>query len=447
LDLPLEVDDEYWETADPELAFKQPEGVPSRIAALNTWTRITQILAFALRTLYVLDPKKIFLGRQTLPDSECIVQQLDMTLTEWANSVPEHLRWANQSGDPIFSNQSATLHLSYHLTHILIYRIFIPFSQILPPGLRGLQEALISSKSSSLTGRALSICVNAAKACARIIEEQMGHGFSEVSLLISACNVCAAILIVHLWDLKAKEMAEGSFTEDIKPVHTLAHESVKKDLDIFMNALEWAELRYPIVTEILTRLRASFPSAYDFDRPSKTLHDPSLPMFEDSLWQWESSTVPSEFPSLSWLNRGQSDKTTRHLPLRTDVHVVPSQSRAPYRRDSDSMLRQSTASLLTPQPSPLQVPTNISNHFMPERESFRSISSVPGTPFISPSPTDPGFTTTGSSCSNHPSFYNPYQIHGGSYAYLPTSDARSIPTPSVRRGYSSDSTWNDYRPL
>lgn len=51
LDLPIEVDDEYWQTEDPALAFKQPPGKPSKIVHLVYWIKLTQIAAFALRTL------------------------------------------------------------------------------------------------------------------------------------------------------------------------------------------------------------------------------------------------------------------------------------------------------------------------------------------------------------------------------------------------------------
>jgi hypothetical protein len=51
LDLPLEVDDEYWEHEDPAQAFKQPEGKPCSITAFVLFIRLTQIKAFALRTI------------------------------------------------------------------------------------------------------------------------------------------------------------------------------------------------------------------------------------------------------------------------------------------------------------------------------------------------------------------------------------------------------------
>jgi hypothetical protein len=52
LELPLEVDDEYWETGDNcTNSFKQPPGIPSLIAAFNQFIKLTQIIAFTVRTL------------------------------------------------------------------------------------------------------------------------------------------------------------------------------------------------------------------------------------------------------------------------------------------------------------------------------------------------------------------------------------------------------------
>ena len=51
VDLPVECDDEYWTNPDPNLAFKQPEGKPSTVVFFNCALRLTQIHAFALRTI------------------------------------------------------------------------------------------------------------------------------------------------------------------------------------------------------------------------------------------------------------------------------------------------------------------------------------------------------------------------------------------------------------
>lgn len=51
LDMPLEVDDEYWENENPELAFKQPPGKPSTVSFFMHWVKLARIAAHALRTL------------------------------------------------------------------------------------------------------------------------------------------------------------------------------------------------------------------------------------------------------------------------------------------------------------------------------------------------------------------------------------------------------------
>lgn len=51
LDLPMEVDDEYWESEDPDLAFRQPAEKPALVTAFVYWARLSQISAFVLRTL------------------------------------------------------------------------------------------------------------------------------------------------------------------------------------------------------------------------------------------------------------------------------------------------------------------------------------------------------------------------------------------------------------
>lgn len=51
LDLPLEVDDEFWENEDPELAFRQPEGKPALVSCFVHWIKLSHVVAYALKTL------------------------------------------------------------------------------------------------------------------------------------------------------------------------------------------------------------------------------------------------------------------------------------------------------------------------------------------------------------------------------------------------------------
>ena len=51
MDLPLSCDDEYLEHPDPEKAFKQPRGIPSKMDYFISMIRLSQMLAFSQRTL------------------------------------------------------------------------------------------------------------------------------------------------------------------------------------------------------------------------------------------------------------------------------------------------------------------------------------------------------------------------------------------------------------
>ena len=52
VDLPTEIDDEYWENEhEPEQAFKQPIGKPSVLSYFVSIIKLIQILAVALRTI------------------------------------------------------------------------------------------------------------------------------------------------------------------------------------------------------------------------------------------------------------------------------------------------------------------------------------------------------------------------------------------------------------
>ena len=51
LELPTEVDDEYWTNPDGEPLFQQPAGQPSKVSFFVQAIRLGQILAFATRTI------------------------------------------------------------------------------------------------------------------------------------------------------------------------------------------------------------------------------------------------------------------------------------------------------------------------------------------------------------------------------------------------------------
>ena len=51
LELPIEVDDEYWQNDDATLAFQQPPGKPALVTSFNCLIKLTQMMEFALTTI------------------------------------------------------------------------------------------------------------------------------------------------------------------------------------------------------------------------------------------------------------------------------------------------------------------------------------------------------------------------------------------------------------
>ena len=108
VDPPLIVDDEYWITDNSELSFQQPPGKPSHTEAFTLWLKLTQISAFAVRTLvstlfddnasiislpsqYAVDKSKVApAGSTTSEWRERTVAQLNAAMSQWVDSLPNH---------------------------------------------------------------------------------------------------------------------------------------------------------------------------------------------------------------------------------------------------------------------------------------------------------------------------------------------------------------------
>jgi hypothetical protein len=100
---PLEVDDDFWENEDPQLAFRQPPHKPSTVTAFNLWLRLTNFTASALHcfvsfvfcdrfTPSFTRPKDIVDhdGPSSVLCAEDVLNQLNENLTEWAEKVPHY---------------------------------------------------------------------------------------------------------------------------------------------------------------------------------------------------------------------------------------------------------------------------------------------------------------------------------------------------------------------
>ncbi|KAF8805406.1 hypothetical protein BYT27DRAFT_7193177 [Phlegmacium glaucopus] len=154
IDLPVDCDDEYWDNPDPEQRFKQPENKPSSVSGFILYIGLNQILSKCLRTIYATNQSKILLGYVGQRWEQDVVAQLDSSLNQWVDTVPDHLRWDPNRQDIDFFNKSAVLYMTYYHIQILIHRPFIP----------------APNKPSPLSYPSLAICTNAARSCSHIAD-------------------------------------------------------------------------------------------------------------------------------------------------------------------------------------------------------------------------------------------------------------------------------------
>ncbi|TFK75372.1 hypothetical protein BDN72DRAFT_810971 [Pluteus cervinus] len=250
LDLPLDVDDEYMETTDPALAFKQPPGVPSKLSAFILLIKLMQILAFTMKTIYVVNKSRVFSGVFSLDWRDEIVAQINKAMNDWAESIPEHLRWTEDMPDPLFSNQAATLYTTYYLTQMVIFRPFVPSPT------RSIESKFIQGPTiPPFPLPAMKICISAAQSCARIIDHQLKRGFSNIPAMCMVSHTGGGMLSWAIWDLKVQERLSRfpgvSVTEDIKPPDMDKVQEYIASINVFIKAMEWSQPRWQMVTPLL----------------------------------------------------------------------------------------------------------------------------------------------------------------------------------------------------
>ncbi|KAJ3762820.1 fungal-specific transcription factor domain-containing protein [Lentinula raphanica] len=106
-DLPQQLSDEEWE--DQEQSIEKP----SIVAAFISYIRLCDILDFALQTLYSTRKSQLILGLVGQDWREKVVYDLDSSLNEWINSLPNyHLHTSSISFETSLWDSSVTLNLS-----------------------------------------------------------------------------------------------------------------------------------------------------------------------------------------------------------------------------------------------------------------------------------------------------------------------------------------------
>ncbi|KAF5372152.1 hypothetical protein D9758_005104 [Tetrapyrgos nigripes] len=204
----IECDDEYWETEDPQQAFKQPEGKPSLISYWNCYCRLNEIVGLAQST--ILSVRKPQLQRRSglrgFEWYEKMVMELDSALNQWADSVPDILRWETPHPNETIFSQSALLYTMYYCVQLQIHRHFIP-----RPG-----------ESSTLPFPSLAICTNAARSLINVCETHWRRRPIPYSqYLVFPLFTAAMVLAVNLWRAKGIQ-AKANILSNFDPNKEMA---------------------------------------------------------------------------------------------------------------------------------------------------------------------------------------------------------------------------------
>ncbi|KAK0191438.1 fungal-specific transcription factor domain-containing protein [Armillaria mellea] len=200
-DLPNDCDDEYWDSG-----FVQPSGVPSMMSFFTSFVKLNRIFFRCLQTIYSpLNPTAL---RRSVKkrSKEDIVAELDSSVNEWMDSVPEHIRWEPRPENEIFYSQSVFLYCSYYHLRILIHRPFIP-----SPG-----------KSSSLSCPSLLISTNAARSIGYILDRQ-SQKLPDSPKHYCAMSIfsAAVILLLNCWSNPTARSESKDINRIIECVNTL----------------------------------------------------------------------------------------------------------------------------------------------------------------------------------------------------------------------------------
>ncbi|KAL1939894.1 hypothetical protein VTO73DRAFT_9594 [Trametes versicolor] len=324
LELPLEVDDEYWEHENPELAFRQPEGRPSIVTGFIHWIKLSHIVAFTLKTLYSANKPDAQLG--VASSSEQVVEQLNEALSKWLAELPPHLRWRPDMEDRAFASQAATLYTTYQLVQILIYRPFIRIPRI-PRGPQPARSPL--SRRQAFSQKALAICLSSARAGAYILDVQIQRGMSNLTNVVHVSFVCAGVLLTHLWDLIRQYGVQRRVSgADTRLQMSQEISSVLGEIGDLIARLEEVSPKYELAREMIDELKDALPDTPTDDGPPHAAHpsDPEayLPAYQPiPISRSHHDTSPGYAPQISPLTPPEHYVMQEPPPLAQPVPHAP----------------------------------------------------------------------------------------------------------------------------
>ncbi|EPQ54349.1 hypothetical protein GLOTRDRAFT_78355 [Gloeophyllum trabeum ATCC 11539] len=90
VELPVECDDEYWITSNPDDAFKQPAGKPTRMTFFIHMIKMNDVLGDTLR---VFVSKYLPTAKPSTPEQDQqMIAELDSALNNWFDGIPPHCK-------------------------------------------------------------------------------------------------------------------------------------------------------------------------------------------------------------------------------------------------------------------------------------------------------------------------------------------------------------------
>ncbi|KAF8206895.1 fungal-specific transcription factor domain-containing protein [Mycena galopus ATCC 62051] len=235
VELPLEVDDEYWEHPDPEQAFKQPPGKPSLISYFICHIRLSEILGLTLRGMYASNKSRLLQGLVGDEWEQRVIAELDSAMDEFLASVPDHLRWDPNRPAGVFFDQSTALQAAYYGLQITIHRSYIRKPTIL---------ALPS----------LNKCTSAARSLIHVVD-LWWHRTQRIILvhLNTSIFIAGVILLINLYGVKraglpidvAKELAHVSAAMRILEFNETRFQAAGRLWDMLQQLNSWDGAPHP----------------------------------------------------------------------------------------------------------------------------------------------------------------------------------------------------------
>ncbi|KIK55556.1 hypothetical protein GYMLUDRAFT_1017948, partial [Collybiopsis luxurians FD-317 M1] len=205
LELSIMCNDEYWETPNPDDAFKKPENTLSKLAYWAHHIKLIGILGFTQYSIVSLPIPSRHLdpwGPTTLSAAEWnqkAVFELDSALNKWLNALPDFLKYSPHQKENVFAHQSAMLYAVFYWVQIQGLFISKVYNYCLSTCLFHWPFISQPGQKSILMFPSLAICANTACSCVHLLHDHHQRSKIQFPHLMPLPFVCAIFLSTNLW--------------------------------------------------------------------------------------------------------------------------------------------------------------------------------------------------------------------------------------------------------